>query len=149
MSNIFDQYKLLRVYYGDDEGVVSLTLRRVLFYVSEMAAATEVFVAPEIPAVNFPDILATRLLGDEHNWNDVVDFMATNYDWDRKLLVEPPCYIVNVGNIGNVYNGLDKNEAYVLFRIYKDQSVHGYGRAAGEQVGMYYGDRVIHEHVPS
>ncbi len=41
-----------------------------------------------------------------------------------------------VGNIGCVYRGHNGFEARKAFNIYRSQSKKGYGRAAGEDVGM-------------
>ena len=53
---------------------------------------------------------------------------------------------VLVGNIGTVYRGLNAFEAAGDFIEYVDQSMRQYGRAAGEDVGLYYNSDPIFEH---
>jgi hypothetical protein len=47
-----------------------------------------------------------------------------------------PTYEVIVGNIGTVYQGCIKSEAYALYLSYRRDSMQQYGRAAGEAVTL-------------
>jgi len=46
-------------------------------------------------------------------------------------------YEVVVGNVGRVYNGTSKREADKVYHDYCKMSRSGYGRAGGEEVGLF------------
>ena len=52
---------------------------------------------------------------------------------------------VIVGNIGTVYSGGCKKEAFAAFDEYWRQSEDGYGRAAHEDVALMQGDEILRE----
>lgn len=57
-------------------------------------------------------------------------------------------YQVIVGNIGTVYTGANKREAYASFREYRDQSAGDYGRAARETVTLLAAGVARREYTP-
>ena len=58
-------------------------------------------------------------------------------------------YEVNVGNIGSVYKGNDKDEAQKHFDEYVEQSKTERGRAGSESVWMMEEDEIIQEFIGS
>lgn len=56
-------------------------------------------------------------------------------------------YSVHVGNIGTVYSGPNKSEAFKHFAEYVSQSKTNYGRAAGETVCLMLDGQIQREHV--
>ena len=55
-------------------------------------------------------------------------------------------YEVIVGNVGTVYSGPSYQKAYLAFRDYYHQSIHGYGRAAGENVAFLKNGEITQEY---
>lgn len=58
-------------------------------------------------------------------------------------------YTVNVGNIGQVYSGNSRAEAFKHFAEYVSQSKTNYGRAAGEDVVIMLNGQPLREHIGS
>lgn len=56
---------------------------------------------------------------------------------------------VMVGNIGSVYYGFDKREAWKHYREYVAQSKSSVGRAAGESVTILSGGEIVREFIGS
>lgn len=63
--------------------------------------------------------------------------LCSDPDPDPVILPPRPKFEVVVGNIGSVYHGDLLREALLTFKVYKDQSKEGYGRAGGEQVTLF------------
>lgn len=57
-------------------------------------------------------------------------------------------YQVIVGNIGQVYNGTDGQEAWNTFDEYVSQSISGKGRAGCESVTMMKDGDIDTEYIP-
>lgn len=57
-----------------------------------------------------------------------------------------PEYEVIVGNIGCVYRGADRSDAFNHYNAYVDLSVDGVGRAAGEPVTLMEDGEPIKEY---
>ena len=55
-------------------------------------------------------------------------------------------YEVVVGNVGMVYNGKSKHEAWLVYMDYVGRAVLGIGRAAGEEVTLLKNGKVVMEH---
>lgn len=58
------------------------------------------------------------------------------------------CEVI-VGNIGTVYRGSDHLEAVKTYLYYVKASEAGEGRAGGESVTMFEGERIAREHFGS
>lgn len=57
-----------------------------------------------------------------------------------------PTYEVIVGNIGIVYSGTDRSDAFHSYNSYVELSVDEVGRAAGESVTLMEDGEPIKEH---
>ena len=57
-------------------------------------------------------------------------------------------YEVVVGNIGTVYFGECKREAFRKYREYVENSLAGYGRGGNEIVTLFQDREIIKEHFP-
>lgn len=55
---------------------------------------------------------------------------------------------VIVGNVGTVYDGPSRRDAYATFNTYRNDSARGIGRAAGEPVTLLRDGDVFREHLP-
>jgi hypothetical protein len=55
---------------------------------------------------------------------------------------------VIVGNVGTVYYGPSRRDAYATFNTYRNDSARGIGRAAGEPVTLMRDDQPFREHHP-
>lgn len=86
-QDLINELKLVQVAYGDrDEGLVSLTLQRLLFW-----AADASYVQVGLPELDVPKVVLTKedveaLCGATHDWFDVVEHLVRNYDWETKSL---------------------------------------------------------------
>lgn len=58
-------------------------------------------------------------------------------------------YEVIVGNIGKVHEGGFIDTARAQFAVYKNRSIKGLGRAAGENVTLWKDGEIIDEYDPS
>jgi len=56
-------------------------------------------------------------------------------------------YSVTVGNIGNVCESSDRNEAADVFLLYRRRSILNMGRGAQEDVTFFEGDSIRAEHL--
>ena len=64
-----------------------------------------------------------------------------------KAIKQKVIFEVIVGNIGNVYTGSFRGDAYNRFNTYVEQSKTNYGRAAGESVAILRNGEVIKEFI--
>lgn len=57
-----------------------------------------------------------------------------------------PNYTVVVGNVGQVYNGPEVDEAHAVYELYRQRSEDGLGRCAREDVTLCKDGEIIAEH---
>lgn len=96
-------------------------------------------------------------MGDPVKWYEELASMAPKIvkDWVAELdarmakakNTDGP-YKVTVGNIGEVFEGLNKEEAYKTYKEYIGMSMKKYGRAAGEPVCLWQNGEPKEEHNP-
>ncbi len=81
-KELLNNYRLLSVSYGNDTGLVSLVTGDLL-----SCAPDGCLSAPsDVPCFTITDGQAEQLFGEEHNWNDLIDYLQATYDWERKVL---------------------------------------------------------------
>jgi len=66
---------------------------------------------------------------------------------NMKAIKQKVIFEVIVGNIGNVYTGSFRGDAYNRFNTYIQQSKDNYGRAAGENVTMFRNNEIVKEFI--
>ena len=77
------EFQLLRVTYGTDCGLVSLKYKVVM---AQTDASMNLYTHHSVPTVEVTDLTMNDRFGDEHNWADLIEWLVTDYDYDRKLM---------------------------------------------------------------
>jgi hypothetical protein len=106
MSKAIEDLKLVEVYYGEDIGMVSLTLQRVLAYATDNP--TFFSCVPAEACLDISSATMREYVGScEHNWDDVVNYVCDHYDYKTKKLrpMKKPgeYYVVTCPETGRVY----------------------------------------------
>ena len=73
--------KLLKVFYGQDTGLVSLSTGVLLACVDD---GHYLATPSDIPSYTITDGDAETMFGEEHNWSDLIAHLRENYDWTNK-----------------------------------------------------------------
>jgi len=84
-QKLLEDYRLLRVGYGTDRGLVSLTTGDLLAVATN---SCNFGTSSELHTVYVEDHQMEAIYGEEHNWNDVIKYLQQHYVWETKSLNE-------------------------------------------------------------
>lgn len=82
-KNLIEEYRLLKVSYGTDTGLVSLITGELIACVED---GKPLRTTDGIARLDIPDCDMEKLAGPEHNWTDLIAHVQTHYDWNQKFL---------------------------------------------------------------
>jgi len=84
-QKLLEDYRLLKVGYGTDRGLISLITGDLLAVASNSCN----FGTPsDVHIVYVADHQMESMFGEDHNWNDVIKYLQRRYVWATKSLNE-------------------------------------------------------------
>jgi hypothetical protein len=117
---------------------------RVLYDGQDFNKASDLMMKAQAPVRMLRDgveISKRRPAGDVRR-NGMTALRPRNFKEDRR-------YMVYVGNIGRVHNGIDKHEAIAEYEDYVRESKSKTGRASGEEVTLFENGEILAGYKPT